>query len=59
MILLEGILACPDIPSDISKNATYQIYAKTAGFALTDCTELDGLLPTYTGNTDFGAWEYV
>lgn len=54
----EGILACPD-PVVANTTATFEIYAKTPGFVRTDCTALDGLLPTYVNSEDYGAWEYA
>ncbi len=57
---IEGILACPDLPYYMNGTATYQIYAKTPAFNLTDCVELEGLLPTYLpSGSPPGAWQYT
>ncbi|EKD13961.1 uncharacterized protein L3040_005428 [Drepanopeziza brunnea f. sp. 'multigermtubi'] len=55
-----GILACPDVPYYMNGTATYQIYAKTPEFNLTNCVELGGLKPTaWPQNAGFGAWQYT
>ncbi|KAG4433083.1 hypothetical protein IFR05_011423 [Cadophora sp. M221] len=56
----EGILACPDVPFYMENIATYQIYARTPQFNLTDCIELEGLVPTTVPQpAPYGAWQYV
>ena len=56
----EGILACPVAPSSANGTVSYQIFAKTPAFNLTNCVTLDGLLPTYLpAGSPVGAWEYV
>ncbi|PSS18556.1 hypothetical protein M430DRAFT_42224 [Amorphotheca resinae ATCC 22711] len=53
-----GILACPKILQG-STDPKYQIYARTPGFKLTNCTVVLGLLPHLQSNNAFGAWEYA
>ncbi|KAH7410561.1 hypothetical protein BKA64DRAFT_357478 [Cadophora sp. MPI-SDFR-AT-0126] len=58
--LTEGVLACPDVPSYMENIATYQIFARTPGFNLTDCVKLEGLQATILPEpAPFGAWQYV
>lgn len=52
-----GILACPqDVQGSTSPQ--YQIYTKTPGFTLTNCTEIIGLLAEVSPSSDYSAWEY-
>jgi hypothetical protein len=53
-----GVVLCPDVPDEmIGTGASFVLYAKTADFNLTDCTDLQGLTLT-TSDSSIGAWEY-
>ncbi|CZT43367.1 uncharacterized protein RSE6_03396 [Rhynchosporium secalis] len=57
----EGVLACPDIPEYmVNTPATHQIRVRTPELDVTDCVELEGLLPVIlTEPIQFGAWQYT
>ncbi|PMD65733.1 uncharacterized protein K444DRAFT_659880 [Hyaloscypha bicolor E] len=59
----EGILACPTKPSGPNVTVSYQLYAKTPAFNLTNCdggVPVDGLTATYLSSpAPYGAWQYV
>ncbi|KAI0390222.1 hypothetical protein F5Y17DRAFT_445701 [Xylariaceae sp. FL0594] len=53
-----GLALCPDLPKEmVGTEASFVLYAKTADFNLTDCTDLEGLTLTPSEAT-VGAFQY-
>ncbi|KAI1812423.1 hypothetical protein GGS20DRAFT_24563 [Poronia punctata] len=53
-----GLTLCPDIPDEMAgTGASFVLYAKTAGFNLTDCSDIKGLTMTKS-DANFGCFQY-
>ena len=56
----EGILACPIAYPSNATSVSYQVFAKTPAFNLTNCVTLSGFLATYLPSVyPYGAWQYI
>ncbi|ORY61528.1 uncharacterized protein BCR38DRAFT_411394 [Pseudomassariella vexata] len=54
-----GLMLCPDISSFMTgTGASYQLYAKTPNFSLTNCVEAVGLV-MHSNDASVGCWEYT